>query len=67
MSQIEERTIKISYSNLEDIIAAFLVQTGVIAGDEDILGIDIPLPIDDEGLVELDLEVMKIPSFRKAS
>lgn len=58
----DARTIKISYSNVVDALASFLIATGVVNDDEHITNIDIPMDVDDKVLVSIRIHVSKTDS-----
>lgn len=51
----DTRTIKISYSNVVDALASFLIATGVVNDDEHIATIDLPIDRDRNDLVTVSI------------
>ena len=51
--------LKISYSNIEDAVASFLIATSAIPDDQEIISIDIPVK-DESGLVDITVHTSKI-------
>lgn len=56
----EERKIKISLSNIEDAISSFLIATGVINRNEDIIEVDLPGIKAKDGIVEATITVLTL-------
>lgn len=60
MSDTETRTIRMSYENLEDAVISFLYAIGAIDEDLDVVSTDFGLEIDEDGMIEFDLEMVKV-------
>lgn len=57
---LKTRELKVSYSNIEDAIASFLISMSAINDNEEIVDIKIPnLKTDKDGLVKLTVATMK--------
>lgn len=59
MPKVIERTLKVSHDNIESAVVAFLYSVGAINDNEDVVMIDLGLPVDENGMVEVDLEVVR--------
>ena len=57
--EVLTKTIVMSYDNFESAVVSFLYSMGAIPDDWDILCTDLEVPLNDEGLVEFDIEVVK--------
>jgi hypothetical protein len=60
MEETELRTFKMSYENLEDAIISFLYSVGAIDDNVEVIGTDFGMEVDDDGMVEFDLEMVKL-------
>jgi hypothetical protein len=60
MEETELRTFKMSYENMEDAIISFLYAVGAIGDDVEVVGTDFGMEVDDDGMVEFDLEMVKL-------
>jgi hypothetical protein len=56
---VEDMNFKINYDQLEDVLISHLYAVGILNDDEEVIGIDFGLPVDDEGNVEVDLSLVK--------
>lgn len=59
MTQITTKSIRMSYENLEAAVAQFLYTMGILNDDEDVIGIDFAIEVDEEGMVEFDVDYVK--------
>lgn len=57
--EVLTKTIVMSYDNFESAIVSFLYSMNAIPDDWDILCTDLEVPLNDEGYVEFDIEVVK--------
>ena len=57
-TKINKRELEISYSNIEDAIASFLISMSAINDDENIIEIDIPVTNKD-GIVKITVSTVK--------
>lgn len=56
---IQTKTFAISYDNLEAAIVEFLYRMNVVnRHTDDIVSLDIDVPLNDEGLIEFDVEIV---------
>jgi len=62
----ETRTIKMSYDNFESAIITFLYSISAIDDNVDVVGADLGVPVDDQGMVEFDIEVT-VPHLKVVS
>jgi hypothetical protein len=53
------KTVRLRYEHIEEAIAAHLYAMTALNDDEEVLFIDLGLPIDKEGMVELEIEVVR--------
>lgn len=53
---LKTKTIKVSYENIEDALVAYFTSLGEIHEDDLILLFDLPVALNEEGLVEIDME-----------
>ncbi len=62
MKQIDikstEITISLPYQTLEDLIASHLYALKIVPESTDIIFIDLPLEVDSDGLVDIDLHLV---------
>lgn len=58
---IKEKTIVINYEQLEDMLVAHLYAIGAINDSDDVISLDLDIPVNDEGLVEFDIEYVSLP------
>lgn len=56
---MNKKKIEISYSNIEDAIASFLIATSVVSDREEIIEIDIPVKTNKDGIVKLTVSTVK--------
>lgn len=54
------RDFEISYSNIEDAIASFLIATSAIPDNEDVVEVSLPVITNKEGLVKVSVNTTKI-------
>lgn len=54
----ETRTIKLKYDTLADMLVSNLYALGVIGQNTDVVMVDFPIPVDDDDMVEIDLELV---------
>lgn len=57
---MKTKTIAINYNQLEDMIVAHLYSIGAISDKDDVISLDLDIPLNAEGLVEMDVEYMPI-------
>lgn len=60
MEETETRTFKMSYENLEDAVISFLYAMGAIDDNVEVVGTDFGIEVDENGMIEFDLETMKM-------
>lgn len=58
-NEIIRRTITLSYDNLEACVLGFLYATKTIPPSWDVLSTEIGVPLNEDGLVEIELELTK--------
>lgn len=58
MTGTDLKTISISYDNLENIVVSWLYAVGAIKENEDVVLFDLPVEVDNEGNVQMDIEVI---------
>lgn len=54
------KELQISYGNIEDAIASFLISSSIINDDEEIIEIDLPIEKITKGLVPITVTTTKI-------
>lgn len=54
------KTIKISYDNFEDAIISFLYSIGVLNDNEEVVGTDFGIEVEDDDTIEFDVEVVEV-------
>lgn len=59
-TKTETRTVKMSYDNFEAAITTFLYSMGALNDDEEVIATDFGIEIDPEGMIEFDIEVVKL-------
>lgn len=59
MVSTTEVTYKMSHDNIEAAIINFLFSMNLIPKNEEILSVDLGLPVDDNGLVSITLEIVE--------
>jgi hypothetical protein len=58
--EVKTKTFAISYDNLEGAISDFLYRFGVVNRfTDEIVSIDIGVPLNEEGLIEFDVEIVE--------
>lgn len=56
---IETRTLKIRYETLTDMLVSNLYALGVLSDNEDVTTVDLELPVDEDGMIEFDVEIVR--------
>lgn len=51
-------TFEFTYDELADLLTQYLRDTGEITEDQEVLSVDIPIPLNSDGMIELDFEVI---------
>ena len=51
-------TFEFSYEELAELLIQYLRDTGEIHDTQEVLSVDIPLPLNSDGMVELDFEII---------
>jgi hypothetical protein len=54
------RRLKISQANIKDALTTYLISISAVNDEEDIIGIDLNLPFDKDGLVPVTVVTRKI-------
>lgn len=54
-----DKTFYIDHEQLEDVLISHLYAVGVLDDNEEVLFVDFGLPIDEEGKVEIELNIAK--------
>jgi hypothetical protein len=58
--EVKTKTYAISYDNLEAAISDFLYRFGVVnIHTDEIISVDIGIPLNEEGLIEFDVEIVE--------
>jgi hypothetical protein len=57
---LKTKTLSINYDQLTDCIVAHLYALGVIGDDVDVINLDLGIPVDEDGNVDIDLDYVDL-------
>ncbi len=55
---IETKTFTLAYSQLEDILVAHLYAIGALGDNQDVVSLDMEIPVNAQGQIEFDLDIV---------
>ena len=62
-TNIKSATVTISYEALEEILLSHLYAIGAIADNEFVALFDLPIELNDEGLIDIDLDLVEMGNY----